>query len=102
MRRSTQKEVTDILRQFGTLKGEKKATIQVGRLVISDLYCFYQDAGYSLTPYANGVLSITWVGKHGEPHFNCLRTSPEEAFLHKDKLIQRVAAFRKTIISSNG
>ena len=67
MRRSTQKEVKDIQRELALAAGHQTKLIATGRLLISELYSFYSQRGYTLTPYANGQLNLTWIGSPGEP-----------------------------------
>lgn len=99
MRRSTQSEIKAILRQLGQLKGHHTQPIKAGRLAIAELYAFYAEKGYTLTPYVNGDLNLTWIGSDTEPHFNRLLTSPEEA-LDKHGLIRRVQILRQSAIAA--
>lgn len=95
MRRSSQSEIKDIQRMLGTLSGEKRKTIQKGRLILSDLYVYYRSKGYTLTPYVNGELNLTWVGGPNEPHFNRLLTSPTG--LERHALLERAAKYRMQV-----
>ena len=97
MRRSSQSEIKDIQRMLGTLSGEKRKTIQKGRLILSDLYVYYRSKGYTLTPYVNGELNLTWVGGPNEPHFNRLLTSPTEAYSERHALLERAARYRMQV-----
>ena len=98
MRRSTQREVKNIQRMLGSLSGENRTIIQAGRLILSDLYGYYHARGYTLTPYVNGELNLTWIGSKGEPHFNRLLTSPEEAYLKREALLARAASIRLQVV----
>ena len=73
MRRSTQKEVKDIQRELALAAGHQTKLIATGRLLISELYSFYSQRGYTLTPYANGQLNLTWIGRESHTLIVCLR-----------------------------
>ena len=100
MRRSTQKEVKDIQRELALAAGHQTKLLATGRLLISELYSFYSQRGYTLTPYANGQLNLTWIGSPGEPHFNRMLTSPSEALNERETLLMRVNDYRKQLKQS--
>ena len=93
MRRSTQREVKNIQRMLGSLSGENRTIIQAGRLILSDLYGYYHARGYTLTPYVNGELNLTWIGSK-----NRLLTSPGEAYLKREALLARAASIRLQVV----
>ena len=94
MKRSSQKQVTDIIRAMGVHVGEKRFTLKKGQEVLSGAYKYFASKGFVLTPYINGDLNLTWSSKEdGGVKFNRLLTSVEEVIDTPDALIKRSSLF---------
>jgi len=65
MNRSTQKELTAIYRKFGKYYGDR-CVIRDGINRLSRAMEFYSIRGFTLTPYINGDLNLTWTTGKGK------------------------------------